>query len=91
MQVAIIDADLIGRKRHRFPNLVCMKLSGFYKEQGYQVSLKLDYEALQEYEKVYISKVFTDTPVPSEVLELPNVTYGGTGFFMTRHRGFRRR
>lgn len=41
--------------------------------------------------KVYISKVFTDTPVPSEVLELPNVTYGGTGFFMIRHQGFRRK
>ena len=81
MRIAIIDADLIGRKRHRFPNLVCMKLSGFYKEQGALVHLKLDYEALQEYDKVYISKVFTDTPVPSEVLELSNVTYGGTGFF----------
>lgn len=91
MRIAIIDADLIGRKRHRFPNLVCMKLSGFYKEQGALVHLKLDYEALQEYEKVYISKVFTDTPVPSEVLELPNVTYGGTGFFMIRHQGFRRK
>lgn len=65
MQIAIIDADLIGRRRHRFPNLVCMKLSGFYKELGALVHLKLDYEALQEYDKVYISKVFTDTPVPS--------------------------
>lgn len=46
MRIAIIDADLIGRKRHRFPNLVCMKLSGFYKEQGALVHLKLDYEAL---------------------------------------------
>ena len=33
-KVAIIDADLIGRKKHRFPNLVCMKLSGYYKELG---------------------------------------------------------
>ena len=74
MRIAIIDADLIGRKRHKFPNLVCMKLSGFYKEQGALVHLKLDYEDLQEYDKVFISKVFTDTPVPSEVLDLPNVT-----------------
>lgn len=34
VNVAIIDADLIGRKNHRFPNLVCMKLSGYYKEMG---------------------------------------------------------
>ena len=81
MRIAIIDADLIGRKRHRFPNLVCMKLSGYYKEQDFDVSLKLDYQNLQEYDKVFISKVFSDTPVPDEVLELPNVNYGGTGFF----------
>lgn len=81
MQIAIIDADLIGRKRHRFPNLVCMKLSGFYKEQGHNVHLKLDYDNLTEYDKIFISKVFTDTPVNEEVLELPNVSYGGTGFF----------
>ena len=31
MNIAVIDADLIGRKRHRFPNLVCMKLSGYHK------------------------------------------------------------
>ena len=30
MQVAIVDADLIGRKRHSFRNLVCMMLSGYY-------------------------------------------------------------
>ena len=34
MNVAIIDADLLGRKNHRFPNLVCMKLSSYFKSQG---------------------------------------------------------
>lgn len=81
MQVAIVDADLIGRKRHRFPNLVCMKLSGYYKEKGAVVHLKMDYDNLQAYDKVFISKVFTDTRVPSEVLGLSNVSYGGTGFY----------
>ena len=52
MRIAIIDADLIGRKRHRFPNLVCMKVSGFYKEQGALVPLKLDDEGLRAYDKV---------------------------------------
>lgn len=32
MNIAIIDADLIGRKRHRFPNLACMKISGYWKD-----------------------------------------------------------
>lgn len=81
MNIAIIDADLVGRRKHRFPNLACMKLSGYYKDKGYNVELKLDYSVLQAYDKVFISKVFTDTPVPEEVLSMPNVEYGGTGFF----------
>lgn len=44
MRIAIIDADLVGKKKHRFPNLVSMKLSGYYKELGNDVELKLDYD-----------------------------------------------
>ena len=44
MKIAIIDADLIGRKKHRFPNLACMKISGYYKDLGNEVELKLNYE-----------------------------------------------
>ena len=81
MNIAIIDADLIYNKKHRFPNLACMKISGYYKEHGYHVELKLDYNELDVYDKVFISKVFTETQVSSDVLNLPNVYYGGTGFF----------
>lgn len=81
MQIAIIDADLVGRKKHRFPNLACMKLSGYYKDKGASVTLKLNYEDLGGYDKVFISKAFTDTPVLEDVLRLANVRYGGTGFF----------
>lgn len=80
-KIAIIDADLIGRSKHRFPNLVCMKLSGYYKKIGYKVELKLDYKNLQSYDKVFISKVFTDTPIDKSILTFPNVRYGGTGFY----------
>ena len=80
-KIAVIDADLIGRKRHRFPNLVCMKLSGYHKAKGDSVILKTDYDGLDSFDKVYIAKVFTDTQIPSAVLSLPNVEYGGTGFF----------
>ena len=31
-----------------------------------------------KYDKIYISKVFTDVIVDKNVLELPNVEYGGT-------------
>lgn len=47
-RIAIIDADLVGRKRHRFSNLVCMKLSAHEKEQGNDVELKMNYEDLNQ-------------------------------------------
>ena len=81
MNIAIIDADLIGKTKHRFPNLACMKISAYYKQNGDQVHLKTDYENLSQYDKVFISKVFTDTPIPKGIVDLPNVEYGGTGFF----------
>lgn len=80
MNVAIIDADLIGRKKHRFPNLACMKLSGYHKRKGDHVELLTSYELLG-WDLIYVSKVFTDTEVPEEVLTAPNVQYGGTGFY----------
>lgn len=80
-KVAVIDADLIGRNRHRFPNLACMKLSGWHKGIGDEVTLKTDYEGLEDFDQVYLSKVFTDTEVPEEILEMENVSYGGTGFY----------
>lgn len=92
MKIGIIDADLIGRKKHRFPNLVCEKLSAYWKEKGAVVELKLDYEDLERFDCVYISKVFTDTWVPDWIsagvnmdtaeVNLPdNIKIGGTGFF----------
>lgn len=81
MKIAIIDADLVENKKHRFPNLACMKLSGYYKSLGNEVVLKMDYENLLLYDKVFISKVFTETPINKSILELSNVEYGGTGFF----------
>lgn len=80
-KIAIIDADLIGRKKHRFPNLACMKMSSYYKNKGCDVQLILNYDDIQNFDKVLISKVFTDTPIPNEILTKENVEYGGTGFF----------
>lgn len=69
MNIAIIDADLIGCKKHRFPNLCCMKLSSYHKKLGDFVILKTDYDDLARYDKVYISKVFVKTIVPGEPLD----------------------
>ena len=43
-----------------------MKLSSYYKQLGWNVELKLDYENLDTYDKVTISKVFMDTEIPFE-------------------------
>lgn len=89
MAIGIIDADLIGRKKHRFPNLVCEKISGYWKEKGEKVFLLLDYNHLDDYDQVFISKVFTDTPIPDWILQYAEdhddrVHIGGTGFFFDR-------
>lgn len=81
MKIGIIDADLIGRKKHRFPNLACMKISAYHKSQGHDVTLLTDYDSVTLFDRVFISKVFTDTVVPDSILKLTNVEHGGTGFF----------
>ena len=81
LKVGIIDADLLGRTKHRFPNLACEKISGYWKERGAEVKLLLDYNSIDEYDHVYISKVFTDTPVPEWLKETKKIHLGGTGFY----------
>lgn len=81
MKIGIIDADLISRKKHRFPNLACMKISAYHKSQGHDVSLLLSYNDIENYDKVFVSKVFSETPVPDGITELPQVECGGTGFY----------
>ena len=92
MKIGIIDADLISRRKHRFPNLACEKISGYWKEKGAEVKLLLDYSLPEEYDHIYISKVFTDTPVPDEIDSLKHkkihtterIQIGGTGFFFDK-------
>lgn len=84
MKIGIVDADLLGRPKHRFPNLVCEKLSGYWKERGAEVTLLMDYDRFDEYDMVYVSKVFTDTPVPEWLSETDKVRIGGTGFYFEK-------
>lgn len=85
MRIGIIDADLLGRTKHRFPNLACEKISGYWIEKGAETVLLRDYDHISDYDKVYISKVFTDTPVPQWILDdtlrPSSVHIGGIGFF----------
>jgi hypothetical protein len=84
IKIGIVDADLLYLSRHRFPNLACMKLSGHHKAMGDETELLSDYKRIKEYDKVYISKVFTDTYVPDGILQMDTVVHGGTGFYYDR-------
>ena len=84
LRIGIIDADLIGRRNHRFPNLACEKISAYWKEHGDEVELLLDYDHFDEYDHIYVSKVFTDTVVPSWLKENEKVHLGGTGFYFDK-------
>lgn len=82
MNIGIIDADLIGAKNHRFPNLASMKISAYNKNHGNNVKLITSYdEDFNQYDDIYLSKVFTATEVPQSVIDLTNIHCGGTGFF----------
>ena len=81
MKVGIIDADLLYRPGQRFPNVACMKISGFYKSKGHQTILVRDYQQIEAFDQIYLSKVFTDTYIPQKVLHEKKVSYGGSGFY----------
>lgn len=85
MKIGIVDADLIGRDKHRFPNLVCEKISAYWKERGAEVVLLTDYNwNAKDFESVYVSKVFTDTPAPKWIKETKKIHIGGTGFYFDK-------
>lgn len=84
MKIGIIDADLLGRQKHRFPNLACEKISGYWKAQGAEVYLLLDYLLPLDFDHIYISKVFTDTGVPALPLDDARIHIGGTGFYFDK-------
>lgn len=95
MKIGIIDADLMHQGAH-YPNLALMKISGHHKRKGHNARIllrtgkrrtgawRLDElsEPLRSFDKVFVSKVFTHTEAPPELLAARNVEHGGTGFFL---------
>lgn len=80
MKIGLIDADLIDHGT-RHPNLALLKLSGYYKAKGYDVTLLTEYNGIVDYDKVFVSKVFSFTLFPEEVKRYDNVSFGGSGFY----------
>lgn len=82
-KIGIIDADLIDHGT-RHPNLALMKIAGYYKDRDDEVVLiykSFDEAKDASFDKLYMSCVFSFTKVPEEIKNLPNMKYGGTGFF----------
>ena len=81
VEIGIIDADLLDNGT-RHPNLALMKLSAFYKENGNNVNLIKNYSEIDNFDQLFLSKVFSFTNVPEYVLNKKNIKLGGTGFFL---------
>lgn len=70
MRVAICDVD-----GHNFPNLALMRISAWHKAQGDSVEW---FAPLEQYDRIYASKVFTFTP--DDPYLPPDAIRGGTGY-----------
>lgn len=74
MTVGLIDVD-----GHNFPNLALMKISAWHKSQGDYVEWWFGFN---QYDVVYMSKVFDDTYSPDipEPFNAKRIVKGGTGY-----------
>lgn len=79
MNIGIIDADLLDNGT-RHPNLALMKISAYMKDKGHHTKLLLDYDALDKYDEIYLSKVFDFTKIPIDLDQQKQIKRGGTGF-----------
>jgi hypothetical protein len=79
LKIGLIDADLLDNGT-RHPNLALMKISGSMKAKGHTTELMLNYRNLHNYDKIYLSKVFSYTKLPIDISKIQNIEYGGTGF-----------
>lgn len=90
--VGLVDADLLC-KGTRHPNLVLLKLAGYFRDHKIPYELIIDENAdLKRYHRVYLSRVFVFTTLPKFITEYqakhPNtwgkkIRMGGTGFYAT--------
>lgn len=86
-KVGLVDADLMdGGTRH--PNLALLKIAGFLHDNEIPFELIEDEDInVEDYSKIYVSKVFTFTKEPKFVEEarkkgdLGNISCGGTGYY----------
>ena len=72
MNIGLLDVD-----GHNFPNLALMKISAYHKQKGDVVEW---FDPLKQYDKVYMSKVFTFTMDYDGLIQAKEIIKGGTGY-----------
>ena len=79
MKIGLIDVDNSYKKKVKFPNLALMKISAWHKAQGDSVEW---WNGLEHYDRVYMSKVFSDeyTPDMKFAIQADEVISGGSGY-----------
>jgi hypothetical protein len=83
MRIGLIDVD-----GHNYPNLPLMKLSAWHKKQGDQVEWYQPFSGLiEEYDKVYCSKVFSFSDDYDLPIYAKEIIKGGTGYCITNVDG----
>jgi len=70
-KIGLLDVD-----SHNFPNLPLMKLSTYHKKCGDDVKL---YTHGNKYDKVFVSKVFTESVIPPDI-NADDIEIGGSGY-----------
>lgn len=75
LNIGLVDVD-----GHNFPNLALMKLSAFHKLNGDNVEWTI---AINQYNKVYMSKVFTFSADDLTAYQTKELIQGGTGYDLT--------
>lgn len=83
MKIGLIDRD-----NTNFPNLALMKISAYHKSIGDEVSW-YDYFLNGYYDKVYVSKVFSDEYSKEDLtaIQADEIIYGGSGYAITIENG----
>lgn len=76
MKIGLIDVD----SHSGFPNLALMKLSAWHKAQGDSVEWYEPLFATDQFDRVYMSKVFTFTQDYQYPINAKEVLRGGTGY-----------
>lgn len=74
MDIGLIDVD-----GHNFPNLALMKISSYHKQKGDNVEWVLP---LKQYDRIYMSKVFTFTKDYDGIIQAKEIIKGGTGYYL---------